>query len=515
MILLRDAHRLVVDKAAGQADTAGGGVLGAVEWLALHLDVSVAPAMRLEQGASGVLLCSDGRSVDLEGTVIYDLVSHVDVRALGRDDVWTTADPFDESHPPVRYERVEARCGVVFYRAEAVLGDAARIRVQAAAAGIPILGDVAGGGRPWPRLGLHAAELRLPDRDRPVIAFRPPSFTALLEGRDTGFDLCRDRRGGWLTPITDAFRAVHRDEIPGLPAAVDVYGDWFDGVWFDESVDLEAARSALEPILDRVADVHDCRGGTMRIHRRNPHRRTLVTETTIVGEAPPPRFTVQEHGLLYEISLTETQHTGLFLDQRDTRRRLALRSANARLANLFAYTCSFSVAAAAAGAEVVFSVDVAKPCLTTGKTNFELNGLTETKRGKFVQEDARTWLQRQQRRRRENPGEYRPFDLVVCDPPVFASSRDGGAFSVEKEWGTLAEAAAELLSDRGAAVFANNHRGGDHRQYLQTVVDAFGHALELAPPLDFPAGPGVPHHVRTFLCRKKGSQHSRPDQPEI
>lgn len=501
MILFRDDHLLAVDKPAGMAAEAErSGELGAVEWLALHLGEAVCPTGRLERGASGVFLCTGTGTQKLEGRAVYDLISHVDVRILGRDDVWTCTDPLGDAVPPIRFERIDASDGFVFYRADAEVGDSDRIRRLAASSGVPLLGDGSAGGRTWPRLGLHCAEIVCNDFSVPMTAPTPPSFAALAEGRDPAFDLCCDRRGRWLSAITDAFRAVHRDEIPGLPAAVDVYGDWFDGVWFDESVDLDTARAALEPILVRTAATYGCRGGTMRIHRRNPHQRTLVTETTIVGETPPARFTVREHDLRYEVSLTETQHTGLFLDQRDTRRRLAVMAAGKRLANLFAYTCSFSVAATAAAAEVAFSVDVARACLSTGMTNFELNGLTETKRGKFVQQDVRKWLQRQQRRRRERLEEFQPFDLIVCDPPVFASSKDGGSFSVEKEWRPLALAAAELLADGGVAVFANNHRGGDHQEYLRAVIDAFGTAVELSPPLDFPTGPDDPHHVRTFWC---------------
>jgi len=492
MILHRDERWLAVDKPVGMASSAGAcGELGAVEWLALHMGEETHVAESLERDAGGVLLLARDEATAREAAgseAVFEAVSH----AGGL--------PCDQTGA-IRFHRLDTAGGMVRFRVEAPLTAVSEVRRLAAEAGAPLLGDRDHGGRPWPRLGLHCAEVRPPGAEAPIVASTPPSFVALSEGRDPAFDLCRDRRGSWLASITDTFRAVHRDEIPGLPAAVDVYGEWFDGVWFDESADLDAARVALEPVLDRVAAAYGCRGGTMRIHRRNPHQRGLVSETTIVGETPPGRFTVVEHGLRYEISLTETQHTGLFLDQRDTRRRVALASSGKRLANLFAYTCSFSVAAAAAGAEVAFSVDTAKACLNTGKANFGHNGLTESRCGKFVQQDARKWLQRQERRRRERSDEFQPIDLVVCDPPVFASSKDGGRFSVEKEWPLLARTVAGLLAHDGAAVFANNHRGGDHRGYRRALDDVFAEVVELVPPLDFPLTPNSPHHVRMFLCR--------------
>ncbi|PIE75472.1 hypothetical protein CSA17_07305 [bacterium DOLJORAL78_65_58] len=364
-----------------------------------------------------------------------------------------------------------------------------------------ILGDGQYGGERFGRLCLHCRQVDWPGLTASLISEDPPSFSALVTGENPNLALCHDRRLQWLPTITNAFRAVHRDEIPGLPAAVDVYGDYFDAIWFDETADPEKAAHRLDPVLAQISRRHGCRGGIVRTHRRNPHQRGLVTELRAVGQAPPDFFTVQEHGLLYEISLTQTQHTGLFLDQRDTRRRVFLAARGARLGNLFAYTCSFSVAAVAGGAEVAFSVDVAKPGLNTGKRNFELNGLAAGGRGKFVQEDARRWLQRQLRRQEEKPEIWQPLDLMVCDPPVFASSKKGGKFVVEKEWPRLAETTRRLLGPDGQALFANNHRGGDHGTYRKALRKHFASVTDLRPPLDFPVAEGRPHHVRLFWCK--------------
>ena len=485
MILHQDDHWLAVDLPIGMAaQSRRAGELGAIEWLELYhgwkTRVVAAPAA----GVSGVLLLGLGEqdfSAD-DAVVVHEFM--------------TSATP-----PSDHWEQNGANFTVIDHSEHSF-----RIKVQtsglsvdvcrlAAESGTPILGDKNNGGQPWPRLALHVSQLQFPGIEQPIHAPSPPSFTT-----PGSYAHCRDLRGLWLPSITNTFRAIHRDEIPGLPAAVDVYADWFDAVWFDEEADQATIHSALDPILEDIRTAHGCLGGTLRIHRRNPHQRSLVIETEIVGDTPPARFTVEEHGLKYEISLTETQHTGLFLDQRDTRRRLALIAKGRRLANLFAYTCSFSVAAAAAGVEVAFSVDLARACLETGKTNFALNNLAETQRGKFVKDDVRKWLARQQRRRNDKPNEYRDLNLVVCDPPVFASSKEGGRFSVEKEWEGLARVAAELMGKHGLAVFANNHRGGDHRRYLETLTSAFSKVTELAPPLDFPRLPGEPPHVRTFWC---------------
>ncbi|MCB1183583.1 class I SAM-dependent methyltransferase, partial [bacterium] len=319
--------------------------------------------------------------------------------------------------------------------------------------------------------------------------------TAVLDGDgDPALAACLDRRGAWPRAVGDAWRAVHRDEIPGLPAAIDIYGTRYNAVWFDEEADPAPLAAVLDELVARLGLV----GGVVRVHRRNPHQRGLKEEVAVRGDVPET-FAVTEHGLTYAINLRSTQHTGLFPDQRDTRRRVARIAAGRRVGNLFAFTCSFSVAAVAAGAEVAFSVDTARSCLETGKANFAGNGLADAGRGKFIQEDARRWLARQQRRREEDPDAWQPLDLLVCDPPVFASGKEG-RFAVEKEWAGLARAGAELLGPDGVAVFANNHRTGDHARYRRQLQAVFGRVTDLRPPLDFPVLAGRPHHVRTFWC---------------
>ncbi|MBM4130528.1 hypothetical protein FJ250_05795, partial [bacterium] len=302
----------------------------------------------------------------------------------------------------------------------------------------------------------------------------------------------------------DCWRAVHRGEIAGLDAAVDVYGPWLRAVCWDERLGPEEAAARLTPLLDLVADGRGIRGSVVRGHRPNPHQESLPAFTRILGEPPPPTLVVREHGLGYGVDLAGPPHPGLFLDQRDARRRVALAAPGRRLANLFSFTCSFSVAALAGGAEVAFSVDTARGCLRDGAANLALNGLDAGGRGKFVQEDARRWLARQARARREKGAAWRPLDLVVCDPPVFSSVKGGGPFAVAREWDALADAVAPLLAPGGAALFANNHRGGDHERYRDALRARFAAVDDLRPPLDFPLLPGQPRDMRAFWCRAAG-----------
>jgi len=520
MILYQDDDWLAVDKPEGLATHAGSpGELGVVEWLQLHLDLRTHVVSRLDRGTSGVLLLARHRAASAraqtihesgEAEKIYDFISHRDSRASGLPLEWTSDEPLDGKDAATRFTclgPLASGSPLFHYRARIHRGRRHQIRRHAAAAGIPILGDTVYGGRPFGRICLHCSEVRWPELPAPVASMLPPSFEALARRDETpaglGFDLCRDRRGAWLPGITDAFRTVHRDEISDLPVSVDVFASWFNAIWYDETADPAKAAARLDPLLQRIMEIHRLDGGVVRTHHRNPHQKNLVTELRVVGKKPPSVFPVHEHGLRYEINLLTTQHAGLFLDQRDTRRRIMLAVAGWRMANLFAFTCSFSVAAARAGCEVVFSVDTAKACLETGKTNFALNDLANSGLGKFIREDARKWVTRQLRKQDEDPDSFLPLDLMVCDPPVFASSRDGGKFSVEKEWPWLAESLHRLLGPGGIAVFANNHRAGRHGFYRRELEKRFATVTDLRPPLDFPVAEGRPHHVRTFWCEKK------------
>ncbi len=295
-----------------------------------------------------------------------------------------------------------------------------------------------------------------------------------------------------LEEVTDAYRPVHRDEIGEF--SIDRFGDWLLVTGYDETL---PSKQLLRKIGADLREI-PCKGGIVRTNRRDPHKRKLFSDLEPFGEVPPETFTVTEHGLKFEISLNESQHPGLFLDQRESRRRIAEASEGKRVANLFSFTCSFSVAAAAAGAEVAFSVDLAAGCLERGKRNFELNGLAESGCGKFIKEDVRKWLARQVRKKEADPSAFVPWDIIICDPPVFAAAKKGEAFSVEKEWPVLAEGIRKILTNDGVALFANNHRGGDDGFYFSTLQKHFSTVTALPEPVDFPSL-GTPH-VRTYWC---------------
>ena len=126
-------------------------------------------------------------------------------------------------------------------------------------------------------------------------------------------------------------------------------------------------------------------------HPKNVDKREKTEQYEKAGELKD-FFTVQEYGVKFKVNLVDYLDTGLFLDHRETRRMVASFAKDKRLLNLFAYTCSFSVHAAAAGASFTKSVDMSNTYTDWGRDNFLLNGLS-LKQNEIVRADCLKFLE--------------------------------------------------------------------------------------------------------------------------
>src|SRR5439155_7179097 len=190
----------------------------------------------------------------------------------------------------------------------------------------------------------------------------------------------------------------------------------------------------------------------------------------------------KEHHLKFGIDFGAGYSVGLFVDQRENR-RFVRQTKPKRLLNCFAYTCSFSVAAASAGAQTV-NVDLSKKSLERGRRNFELNVLS-TEGHKFIADDVRPVLQRLARR-----GEK--FDMIILDPPTFSRTKGGAAFHVEKDFEDLIAGAVEI-ADRGGRILLSTNCETLTEQALERMaryclkLSRRSGALHREPkPVDFP-----------------------------
>jgi len=206
----------------------------------------------------------------------------------------------------------------------------------------------------------------------------------------------------------------------------------------------------------------------------------------------------------FELSFNEGYSVGLFLDQRDNRRRLLARHVAAefplfnteQVLNTFAYTCAFSVCAALAGARVT-SLDLSKKYLEWGKRNFELNGLKPDAHD-FIYGDVFDWLKRLAKKQRQ-------FDVVLLDPPTFSKSKESGLFRAEEDYGRLVTEALKVLKPGGILFASSNAARWEPPKFVQAVRDAIILSKRkivrehyVPQPPDFPISKAEPAYLKTL-----------------
>ena len=125
-------------------------------------------------------------------------------------------------------------------------------------------------------------------------------------------------------------------------------------------------------------------------------------------------FVAEENGLKFIVNLSDYLDTGLFLDHRVTREKIKTEVKEKKVLNLFSYTGSFSVYAAAGAAGEVITVDLSKTYLDWAKRNMQLNNFLDTGKYKFIQADVLQYLK---------TISERSFDLIILDPPTFSNSK--------------------------------------------------------------------------------------------
>jgi 23S rRNA (cytosine1962-C5)-methyltransferase len=157
---------------------------------------------------------------------------------------------------------------------------------------------------------------------------------------------------------------------------------------------------------------------------------------------------VREQGLKFRINLTDYLDTGLFLDHRMTRAMVRAEAAGKKLLNLFCYTGSFSVYAAAGGAAEVVSVDLSKTYLKWATENMELNGFYDQAKHIFLHEDVKQYLP-------GLPAGY--FDMVIMDPPTFSNSKRMEDFlDIQQDHPVLIRQTLAALKPGGVIYFSTN-----------------------------------------------------------
>ena len=247
----------------------------------------------------------------------------------------------------------------------------------------------------------------------------------------------------------EAWRLYDRD-IPQFPFAIDVYGEHihlqeYDTGWLMQPEEYE---QWLSGVMEAIAFVTGLAPEQIHLKRRERQKgKEQYEKTGKVGED----FVVHENGRRFWVNLDKYLDTGLFLDHRNTRKRVGEMAAGKRFLNLFSYTGSFTVYAATGGAISSETVDLSNTYLDWARRNFELNGVDSTQHH-IVRADVFQYLQ-------QAAEQDKQFDLVVMDPPSFSNSKKMLAIlDIQRDHAQLIDGAMKLLSPQGTLFFSNNLR---------------------------------------------------------
>ncbi|XOV81565.1 MAG: class I SAM-dependent methyltransferase [bacterium] len=255
---------------------------------------------------------------------------------------------------------------------------------------------------------------------------------------------------------------------PGLEHVVVTYYPPFLHIALYDKVE----QSALDQLVAALSDsVHVIEG--VVVQRRSGRH----TQTEVVRGDVPTEHLVTEHGLSFWIAPTRNQNAGLFLDMGHVRSALQPSMPDAKVLNLFAYTCAFSVSALAHGAQLVVNNDMNANMLRIGRRNHQANDQDLRKVKMLAHNVLKAWKKIRM---------YGPYDVVIIDPPT----NQRGGFVAEKHYARILQRIPEFAAP-GARVIACLNSPFLNADFLANQVSRWA--------------PG---------CRLQGSFAVHPDFPE-
>jgi 23S rRNA (guanine2445-N2)-methyltransferase / 23S rRNA (guanine2069-N7)-methyltransferase len=252
---------------------------------------------------------------------------------------------------------------------------------------------------------------------------------------------------GWAKREGVECYRVYDADMPEYAVAVDRYCDWVHVAEYaaPAGVDADAATRRLEDVRAAIPDALGVSPERVVFKRRERQRgRQQYTRQARRGELIP----VREGQATLLVNLHDYLDTGLFLDHRPLRLRLAGEARGRDFLNLFCYTGSATVHAALGGARSTTSVDLSNTYLDWLRGNLARNGLAET-RHHLVRADARLWLD----------SVSATYDLILLDPPSFSNSAAmEDSFDLQRDHFALVRSAMRVLRPGGTLYFSCNKR---------------------------------------------------------
>ncbi|MCB1705349.1 MAG: bifunctional 23S rRNA (guanine(2069)-N(7))-methyltransferase RlmK/23S rRNA (guanine(2445)-N(2))-methyltransferase RlmL [Halioglobus sp.] len=258
----------------------------------------------------------------------------------------------------------------------------------------------------------------------------------------------RKRLASWVKREQVQCYRLYDADMPEYSVAVDIYGEYVHVAEYQapKSISPEVAqhrldevRSALPAALgvaaDRIVYKQRSRQRGKEQYKRQDNRGEMLT--------------VREGEARLLVNLNDYLDTGLFLDHRPLRLRIAREAKGRDFLNLFCYTGAATVHAALGGAHSTTSVDLSNTYLGWLNDNLALNDL-QSGRHTVIREDCQSWLGRARTR----------YDLILLDPPSFSNSKAmSDSFDVQRDHGELVRRTMAVLRKQGLLYFSNNRRG--------------------------------------------------------
>ena len=255
----------------------------------------------------------------------------------------------------------------------------------------------------------------------------------------------------WVRKDNISCYRVYDADIPQYAIAVDIYENWVHVQEYEapRTVDVVQAFVRLNDALDIISTILET--DKSRIVLKTRKKQSGAEQYTRQDESRDTLI-ANEYGLKFRINLKDYLDTGLFLDHRLTRKLISRIAKNRSFLNLFAYTGTATVYAAAGGASSSTTVDMSNTYLAWAQDNLELNGLSG-KQHEFIREDCIKWLY-------DAKKAGRLYQLIFLDPPTFSNSkRMDHTLDIKRDHVELIKQTMELLDNDGVLIFSCNAHG--------------------------------------------------------
>jgi 23S rRNA (guanine2445-N2)-methyltransferase / 23S rRNA (guanine2069-N7)-methyltransferase len=243
---------------------------------------------------------------------------------------------------------------------------------------------------------------------------------------------------------------VYDADIPQYAVAIDIYQQWVHVQEYQapKTVDKNRAFQRINDVIDVVADVLETKQECVVLKVRKKQEGLTQYQKQ---DQKKYKMTVKENGLKFIINIYDYIDTGLFLDHRNTRKLIKILANKRSFLNLFAYTGSVTVYAAAGGARTTTTVDMSNTYLQWAQENMSINGYTDNRHA-LIREDCLKWL-------KQAVVENKKYQLIFIDPPTFSNSKKMSAsLDIKRDHVELLQDCLSLLTDDGQIIFSTNAR---------------------------------------------------------